>query len=103
VVLALSAFPAPALAGDGGGTTAPTGPRTEAGGSSYDDGFAVAEQQRRIAVRERKRRAAVRERRAAARERERRAAARERLQRLAARERSRALDGDHVLPIAGPF
>jgi murein DD-endopeptidase MepM/ murein hydrolase activator NlpD len=91
VVLALSALPAPALAGNGGGTTAPTGPRTAAGGSSYDDGFAVAEDRRR----ERRRRNAT------ARTRQRVAA--QRRARAVERERSQALDGSHRFPLAGPF
>lgn len=103
MALALSAFPAPALAGDGGGATAPTGPRTSAGGSSYDDGFAVAEQQRRVAAQERKRRAAALERRRDAAARTRRRLAAQRHARAVERERSLALDGRHRFPIAGAF
>jgi murein DD-endopeptidase MepM/ murein hydrolase activator NlpD len=103
VVLALSAFPAPALAGNGGGTTAPTGPRTDAGGSSYEEGYALSERERRLAARERRRKAAARKRQQDAAARERRRVAARRRARAVERERSRALDGQHRIPLAGAF
>lgn len=103
MALTACAFPSAAAAADGGGATAPTGPRSDAGGSSYEQGYAQSEQRRRAATRERRKRLAAQERQRKAAVKRRQAAARER-QRLAVRQqRSAALDGRHRFPVAGPY